>query len=80
MNRRVFESEVCAVMLANLKISGPLGDEPVEGTTPPRRDFNFAVWAAGTLVGRRMTRASMPKHTREMNPIVLPSYPLRGVL
>ena len=65
MNRIVFESEVCGVMLANLRISGP--DDACTGTGGAA---DLAL-AAGVLAGRRIMRASMPKHIAEMKPTVL---------
>ena len=64
-------------MLANLKISGPPCDKALEGTAPP--ESNFAL-TTGIRLGRRMTRVSAPNPTKETNPIVMPSYPLGGLI
>jgi hypothetical protein len=83
MNRKVFASEACCVMLANLRTHGPPDGEAAAGTAAtdacavPKGLSDLAL-ATVVLAGRRTTRVTMLKHTNAMNPIIPAPYRLRG--
>src|SRR5437763_1150858 len=79
--RSVFESGVCCVMLANLRISGSADVEAA--AAPATGDFvpaGISARAPGTvsLPGRRTISVSRLKHTAAINPSVLPPGRLGG--
>jgi hypothetical protein len=78
MNRSVFESGVRTVTLANLRISGPLGEAPTGACNvlAGAADPALAI-ATQALAGRRIIRVNMARQTKEMTPMVLLSYRLR---
>lgn len=83
MKRKVFASEACGVMLANLRISGPPDNEVAAGTpltgacTVPAGVSDLAL-KKGALEGCRTTRVSMLKDTNAMKPIIRASFRLGG--
>src|SRR6266545_6306215 len=83
MKRRVFASEACCVMLANLSTSGPPDGEAEAATgltgacAIPAGMPDLAL-ARGVFAGRLTIRVTVLRHTNAMNPIILASYRLRG--
>jgi hypothetical protein len=83
MNRKVFASEACCVMLANLSTHGPLDEEAAAGTATTDAcaapaGLSDPALATGDLAGRRTTRVTILKHTNAMNPIIPVSYRVRS--
>src|SRR6266496_5249493 len=74
MKHKVFASEACGVMLANLRISGRPDNEVaartgLTGAFAVPAGLSDLALAIGSLEGRRTTRVSMLKNTNAMKPI-----------